>query len=191
MGYVDFWENGIEWLGVDGITDVKVQARLIFEWCERCANSEKMEALMPDVQFPLSRKKIEAGEIEFLDWHWENLKTKHDNRFAKIIDLFSKNEKTRRLMSYFHLRDFGLCSNIGEINGLRRHDLPCIRITDDWRYEVHNPNMKVVGGEKTNNNACRAASAQHAFEEVLRLLPPNVGTAKYFRCDGCPPSPAA
>ncbi|MEM7038263.1 MAG: hypothetical protein AAF570_14865, partial [Bacteroidota bacterium] len=187
----DFWENGIKWLGVDGIHDVKTRAKLIHAWCECCENSATIESMLPGISFPTSRKKIETGEISFLDWHWEHLRRKNDRRFGRLIDLFATNSRTRRLMSYFHLRDFGLSRNIGEVNGLLCRDLPCIRITDDWRYEVRVPAMKIVGREFDDAKPRYVGTAEEAFEAVLCLLPENVGTARYFRCDGCPPPPAA
>jgi hypothetical protein len=190
--FIDFWENGLKWYGVDGVT-VEDQAELLHGWVELCLNSDTLEEMVPGLEFPIARKKIEMGEKTFLGWYWENLKNRRDNRFGELIELFASHQMTRKLMTYFEARDFGFSSNIGQVNGLDYQDLPRIRITDDWKYEVHLPNMSMVN---SSENAGRGAggvgqrgTAKEAFELALKLLPHNVGHAQYFRCNGCPPSP--
>ncbi|HHG83282.1 MAG TPA: hypothetical protein ENJ82_00915 [Bacteroidetes bacterium] len=191
--YVDFWENGLQWLGLDGVSSVRDRAKMLYYWIDCCYNSDEIEARIPGVTFPESRKKIENGEQVFLGWYWENLKRKKNNRFGELIDLFASHENTRGLMSYIEARDFGLCRNIGKVNGLELRDLPSIRIRDDWKYEVHLPNISVVnvdGEIGDGRNHVGVGTAREAFEIALRFLPTNA-KAQYYRCNGCPPAPSA
>lgn len=189
--YVDFWENGLKWLGLDRIDTVRDRAKLIYYWIDCCYNSDEIEVRMPGLEFPVSRKKIESGEQVFLGWYWDNLKKKKDNRFGDLIDMFANHAETRGLMSYIEARDFGLSRNIGQVNGLEYHDLPSIRIRDDWKYEVHLPNISIVnatGEIDEGPGHVGIGTAKEAFELTLRFLPSNV-KAQYFRCNGCPPPP--
>lgn len=189
--FIDFWENGLKWYGVDGVS-TKDQATLLHGWVECCLNSDDLEDMVPGLEFPVARKKIEAGADSFLNWYWGNLKNRQDNRFGELIDLFASHEMTRGLMSYIEARDFGFTSNIGLINGLSYHDLPRIRITDDWQYEVHLPNMSLVNHQEAtgNDSGCVGrGTAREAFDLALKLIPRDAGPAEYFRCNGCPPSP--
>lgn len=192
LNYIDFWENGIKWLGIQGVESVEDMAMLLVCWNEKCHCSKKIEARFPEVKFPESRKMIEKGVEEYLDWFWEKLVNKQDKRFAPLIELCAANERTRRLMSYIQLRDFGLSRSIGTVNGVELHDLPRVRITDDWEYEVRTPGMayQEYAGQRPRQFLGRG-TAQEAFSILLQYLPPNCSPATYQGGFGCCSSPQA
>ncbi|MEM0998877.1 MAG: hypothetical protein AAGN35_17595 [Bacteroidota bacterium] len=183
----------MKWYGVSGVKVIH-QALLVDGWVGKCLSSEELEVLVPGLEFPVARKQIEMGERAFLSWYWENLRNRKDNRFGELIELFASHELTRNLMSYFESRDFGFSSNIGEVNGLVIKNLPQIRITDDWQYEVHLPNMSLVDRDEVTTDGTGyigRGTAREVFELTLKLLPRDAGPAEYFRCNGCPPAPDA
>ena len=174
--YIDFWENGMKWLGVDDIRDERVRAKLLHFWLERRLNSEEIEQLVPGIQFPESRKRIEEGEASFLEWYWQNLKLRQDRRFGRLIELFAGNERTRRLMSFTRLRDFAFSNRIPP------HDtatvLPFVRLTDNFDFEVH-LNIGIVDDEDKPRRVLGKGTADQVYEMVLNYLPPNIGMARY------------
>lgn len=189
--YIEFWENGIKWLGIQGIDSIQDMARLVMGWNEQCKCSCEIEKEFPEIKFPESRKKIEEGEEAYLDWFWKKMIGKRDRRFGALINLCAANERTRALMSYIELRDFGLSRSIGLINGINFMDLPRIRITDDWEYEVRTPTMAVQEYAGQAPRQCIGRGDAHeAFRILLDSLPPNLGRAQYQSGAGCCP-PAA
>lgn len=176
--YIDFWENGMRWMGVDNVQDIPQMATLLFYWLDLKLNSSDIEHLVPGISFPEGRKKIEAGEEQFLDWYWQNLIDRRDRRFGRIIELFASNPRTRKLMSFTRLRDFGL-SRIIPPNE-QRTDLPFVRINDNWEYEVH-VHIGILDQESSPRKCLGKGNAEQAFEMVLAYLPGNVGVARY--CD--------
>lgn len=188
LNYIDFWENGIMWYGVQGVENASDMAMLIHLWNEKCLCSKDIEARFPDLHFPEARKKIEQGEEAYLDWSWARLVAKKDNRFGELIQLCASNPITRRLMSYIQLRDFGLCSYIGKVHGAEYHDLPRVRITDDWEFEVRTPAMaqQEYAGRQPREFLGKG-SAKEAFRILLDCIPPNAGPARYHRGAGCCP----
>lgn len=175
--YIDFWENGMKWMGVDNVKDIKQMADLMFYWLDIKLNSSEIEHLVPGINFPESRKKIEAGEEQFLDWYWQNLMERRDRRFGPIIELFASNPRTRKLMSFTRLRDFGL-SRIIPPNE-QRTDLPFVRINDNWEYEVH-VHIGILDQDAGPRKCLGKGNADQAFEMVLAYLPGNVGVARYY-----------
>lgn len=176
--YLDFWENGMKWLGVDDVRDERVRAILIHFWLELRLNSEEIESKVPGIEFPVSRKKIEEGEASFLDWYWQNLMSRGDRRFGRLIELFGSNERTRRLMSYTRLRDFAFSNRIPPNGG--NAVLPFVRITDSFDFEVH-VNIGIVDdeGESQPRRVLGKGTADQVYEMVLNYLPPNIGMARY------------
>ena len=176
--YLDFWENGMKWLGVDDIRDERVRAIVIHFWLELRLNSEEIERRVPGIQFPESRKKIEEGEASFLDWYWKNLMKRGDRRFGKLIELFASNERTRNLMFFTRLRDFAFSNRIPPKDSSSM--LPFVRITDDFDFEVH-VNMGIVDDEDDAQprRILGKGNAKQVFEMVLNYLPPNIGMARY------------
>jgi hypothetical protein len=176
--YIDFWENGMKWLGVDEVTDDRVKAILLHLWLEVRLNSSDIESRVPGIHFPESRKKIEEGEASFLDWYWTNLMARGDRRFGRLIELFAGNDRTRRLMSFTRLRDFAFSNRIPpkDSNSL----LPFVRITDDFDYEVV-INMGIVDEDAKDSKGCIVGkgNADQAFAVVLNYLPSNVPMARY------------
>lgn len=191
LNFIDFRENGILWYGVQGVKNDRDMAVLIQMWNEDCKCSGEIEERFPEMKFPEGRKKIEEGEEAYLDWSWNKLVAKKDNRFGEFIELCAGNPKTRRLMSYIQLRDFGLSSYIGKVNGVEFYDLPRVRITDDWEYEVRSPEMahNEYAGKKPRS-CYGKGNAREAFWLLLRKLPPDAGPAKYHRGAGCCPPTA-
>ena len=191
LNYIDFWENGVNWYGVQGVKNDRDMAKLIIFWNERCLCSKEIEKHFPDLCFPEARKRIEQGEAAYIQYCWDKLIAKKDNRFGELIEMCASNPRTRRLMSYIQLRDFGLCSYIGEVNGVQYHDLPRVRITDDWEYEVRTPKMAQMeyAGRKPREFLGKG-NAQEAFQILLKNLPPGAGPARYHSGVGCCP-PAA
>lgn len=176
--YIDFWENGMKWLGVDDVRDERVRAILIHFWLELRLNSEEIEKRVPGIQFPVSRKKIEEGEASFLDWYWQNLMDRGDRRFGRLIELFARNERTRRLMSFTRSRDFAFSNRIPPKGGI--NILPFVRITDNRDFEVH-VNIGIVdedGNSRPQRVLC-TGTAEQVYEMVLKHLPSNVGMARY------------
>lgn len=189
--YIDFWENGIKWLGVQGFDDPKDLARLAMCWNEFCMCSKEIEKEYPVISFPVARKKIEQGVAAYLDWYWETLVEKKDRRFHALINLCAANQKTRHLMSYVEWRDFGLCRSIGLVNGVNYLDLPRVRITDDWEYEVRTPEMAHAEYSGHEPRQCLGkGDAEEAFRILLQNLPADLGPASYQSGVGCCP-PAA
>lgn len=176
--YIDFRENGMNWLGVDCVESTSQMAELLYYWLDLRLNSTEIERLVPGIQFPEGRKKIEEGEETFLDWYWQNLMARGDRRFGSIIELFASNQKTRRLMSFTRIRDFGFSRIIPPNEN--RTDLPFIRITDDWEYEVH-VHMGILDQEAGPRKCLGKGNARIAYELVLAYLPGNLGLARY--CD--------
>lgn len=176
--YIDFWENGMRWLGVDNIADNRVKAILLHFWLELRLNSAEIEKRVPGIEFPLSRKKIEEGEASFLDWYWKNLLSRGDRRFGRLIELFAANDRTRRLMSFTRLRDFAFSNRIPPKDS--RNALPFVRITDNFDYEVV-ISMGIVDeeGETQPRRVVGIGTAEEVYEMVLNYLPPNVGMARY------------
>jgi hypothetical protein len=176
--YLDFWENGMKWLGVDDIRDIRVRAILIHFWLELRLNSEEIERRVPGIEFPVSRKKIEEGEASFLDWYWQNLMVRGDRRFGRLIELFGSNERTRRLMSFTRLRDFAFSSRIPPKES--SSVLPFVRITDNFDFEVH-VNIGIVDDEADAQprRILGKGDAEEVYELVLSYLPPNIGMARY------------
>jgi hypothetical protein len=176
--YLDFWENGMKWLGVDDIRDIRVRAILIHFWLELRLNSEEIERRVPGIEFPVSRKKIEEGEASFLDWYWQNLMVRGDRRFGRLIELFGSNERTRRLMSFTRLRDFAFSSRIPPKES--SSVLPFVRITDNFDFEVH-VNIGIVDDEADSQprRILGKGDAEEVYELVLSYLPPNIGMARY------------
>lgn len=176
--YIDFWENGMKWLGVDNVTDDRVKAILLHFWLELRLNSEEIERRVPGIEFPVSRKKIEEGEESFLDWYWQNLLARGDRRFGRLIELFASNERTRRLMSFTRLRDFAFSNRIppNESNSL----LPFVRITDSYDFQVVIC-MGIVDedGETQPRRVVGTGNAEQVYEMVLNYMPPNIGMARY------------
>lgn len=189
--YIDFWENGIKWYGIQGIKDPEEMALLIVFWNERCMCSRQMETHFPALNFPIARKKIEESEDAYLDWFWDKQKNQRDKRFAELIELSSSHPLTRKLMTYMQLRDFGFSRSIGTINGVELSDLPRVRITDEWEYEVRTPSqaMDEYSGRQPRGFLGKG-NAGEAFRVLLNHLPPNCGPATYHRGQGCCP-PAA
>ncbi len=190
LNYIDFWENGIKWLGIQGVACVDDMARLLICWNEKCMCSHEIEDEFPEIKFPEPRKKIEQGEKAYLDWFWEKLVNKKDKRFGPLIDLCASNEQTRQLMSYIQLRDFGLSRSIGKVNGVELKDLPRIRITDDWEYEVRWTGMAVQEYAGQPRQCIGRGTAREAFMILLDHLP-DCGPATYQRGFGCCPPPEA
>jgi hypothetical protein len=180
--YIDFWENGMKWLGVDNVANDRVKAILLHFWLELRLNSEDIEQRVPGIQFPESRKKIEEGEASFLDWYWQNLLRRGDRRFGRLIELFAANERTRRLMSFTRLRDFAFSNRIPphEVNCF----LPFVRITDNFDFEVI-ITMGIVDedGETQPRRVVGKGDADEVYEMVLNYLPPNVGMARYVQAE--------
>ena len=191
LNYIEFWENGIKWYGVQGVESPRDMAMLIFFWNERCMCSREIEKYYPSLKFPEARKKIEQSEDAYLDWFWNKQCSKKDRRFAELIDLCSENQVTRRLMSFIDLRDFGFSRSIGTVNGVALKDLPRVRITDDWEYEVRTPAQaaKELAG-KTPREYLGKGDAQEAFQILLEHFPEGCSPATYQRGRGCCP-PAA
>ncbi len=191
LDYIEFWENGIKWYGVKGVNSPHDMALMIHYWNERCMCSTKLEAEFPNLKFPVARKKIEQGEEAYLDWFWDNQCSKKDQRFAKLIDLCASHQITRRLVSFIQLRDFGFCRSIGTINGIELRDLPRIRITDNWDYEVRMPTQAYEEyAGYTPREFLGKGNAQQAFQLLIESLPPNCSPATYQQGRGCCP-PAA
>lgn len=176
--YLDFWENGMKWLGVDLVENERVRAILLHFWLELRLNSDEIEARVPNIQFPLSRKKIEEGEASFLDWYWQNLMARGDRRFGRLIELFGSNERTRKLMSFTHRRDFAFSNRIPPKDG--NSVLPFVRISDNFDYEVH-VNIGIVDddGNSQPRRILGRGNAEEVYEMVLNYLPPNIGMARY------------
>jgi hypothetical protein len=175
--YIDFWENGMKWLGVDGVKDIRQMAQLMICWLEKQMNSSAIEDQIPAIQFPESRKKMEAGEEQFLDWYWQNLIERRDRRFGRIIELFANNPRTRRLMSFTRLRDFGFSRIIPPHE--QRTDLPFVRVNDNWEYEVH-VHIGILDQESSPRKCLGKGNAEEAYQMVLDYLPGNIGTARYY-----------
>jgi hypothetical protein len=176
--YIDFWENGMKWLGIDLVADDRQMALLLHYWLELRLNSEEMEAKVPGLSFPESRKKIEEGEASFLDWYWNNLLQKKDRRFGTLIELFASHEKTRKLMSFTRLRDFVFSNRIPPVD--RATPLPFVRITDNFEFEVH-VNIGIVNDEGVAEprRVIGKGNAKEMFELVLSSIPENMGRARY------------
>lgn len=184
--YIDFWENGMKWLGVDCVKDMEEMAQLLHYWLDLRMNSSEIERLVPGIQFPESRKKIEEGEESYLDWYWKNLMDRRDRRFGRIIELFARNQQTRKLMSFTRSRDFGFSRVIPPQGS--RIDLPFIRITDDWEYEVH-VHLGILDNDSNTRRCLGKGNADDAYQMVIACIPGNIGVAKY--CYFEPESPAA
>ena len=191
LNYIEFWENGIKWYGVQGVKTPRDMAMLIFFWNERCMCSDEIERYYPSLKFPEARKKIEESEDAYLDWFWNKQCSKKDRRFAELIDLCSTHQVTRRLMAFIDLRDFGFSRSIGTVNGVALKDLPRVRITDDWDYEVRTPAQaaKELAG-KTPREYLGKGDAKEAFRILLANFPDGCSPATYQRGRGCCP-PAA
>ncbi len=176
--YIDFWENGMKWLGVDCVKNDKQMAELLYFWLDLRLNSTGIEQRVPNIQFPESRKKIEEGEDSFLSWYWDNLRDKKDRRFGNLIDLFSKNERTRKLMSFTRLRDFIFSNRIPPLN--HNTPFPLVRITDNSDFEVH-VNIGIVDDEGVTRprRIVGKGTADEVFAIVLDCIPDNIGTARY------------
>ncbi len=177
--YIDFWENGMKWLGVDEVHDDHVKALLLHSWLELRLNSEDIENRVPGIHFPVSRKKIEEGEASFLDWYWQNLRARNDRRFGRLIELFASNDRTRRLMSFTRLRDFAFSNRIPPKETISI--LPFVRMTDNFDYEVV-ISMGIVDedGETQPRRVVGKGNADEVYEMVLNYLPPNLGMARYI-----------
>jgi|GEM_PF-2146482 hypothetical protein len=184
--YIDFWENGMKWLGVDCVSDTHEMALLLHYWLDLRLNSTDIEHLVPGIQFPESRKKIEEGEESYLDWYWKNLISKKDRRFGRLIELFAVNQQTRKLMSFTRLRDFGF-SRVIPPNG-SRIDLPFIRVNDSWEYEVH-VHLGIMDEHSGARRCIGKGNAEEACALILACLPQNIGVAKYCYLES--ESPAA
>lgn len=176
--YIDFWENGMKWLGVDCVENDAQMAQLLYCWLDLRLNSAGVEQRVPGIIFPESRKKIEEGEESFLDWYWNNLRDKKDRRFGNLIDLFSKHERTRKLMSFTRLRDFVFSNRIPPLS--QNTPFPIVRITDNADFEVH-VNIGIVGdeGETHPRRIVGKGTADEVFEIVLSCIPDNIGIARY------------
>jgi hypothetical protein len=176
--YIDFWENGMKWLGVDEVSDDRVKAILLHFWLELRLNSSEIESRVPGIHFPLSRKKIEEGEASFLDWYWQNLLKRGDRRFGRLIELFGANERTRKLMSFVRLRDFAFSNRIPPKESMMF--LPFVRITDSFDYEVV-ISMGIVDedGETQPRRVVGKGTAEQVYEMVLYYLPSNLPMARY------------
>ena len=191
LNYIEFWENGIKWYGVQGVESPRDMAMLIYFWNECCMGSCEIEKYYPSLKFPEARKKIEESEDAYLDWFWNKQCSKKDRRFAELIELCSTNQVTRRLMTFIDLRDFGFSRSIGTVNGVALKDLPRVRITDDWEYEVRTPTQaaqELVG--KTPREYIGKGDAKEAFRILLEHFPEGCSPATYQRGRGCCP-PAA
>jgi hypothetical protein len=177
--YIDFWENQMKWLGVDCVKDEREMAYLLHYWLELRLDSDEIERRIPGIEFPESRKKIEEGEASFLNWYWQNLLSRQDKRFGRLIELFASNERTRRLMSFTRLRDFMFSNRIPpkECGA----PLPFVRITDNWEFEVHVNSFAIVDDEEDTvpRSVLGKGNADQVFELVLNYLPPSVGMARY------------
>ncbi len=191
LNYIEFWENGIKWYGVQGVKNSHDMALLIHFWNERCMCSSQIERQFPDLKFPVARKKIEESEDAYLDWFWDKQCSKKDRRFADLIELCASNPITRRLVSFIQLRDFGFSRSIGTMNGVELRDLPRVRITDEWEYEVRTPThaYEEYAGRSPREYLGKG-NAFEAFRLLLQSFPPNCGPATYQRGRGCCP-PAA
>ncbi len=188
LNYIEFWENGIKWYGVQGIESPRDMALLIHYWNDCCMCSRLIEEKFPALKFPEARKKIEEGEDAYLDWFWKKQCSKKDRRFAELIDLCAQHPVTRRLMTYIQLRDFGFSRSIGTVNGVALRDLPRVRITDDWDYEVrtHSQAVKEYAGVSPREYLGKG-NAREAFNLLLQLFPPNCSPATYQSGRGCCP----
>ncbi len=168
----------MRWLGVDDVADDRVKAILLHFWLELHLNSAEIEKRVPGIEFPVSRKKIEEGEASFLDWYWQNLRSRGDRRFGKLIELFAANDRTRRLMSFTRLRDFAFSNRIPPKETV--NVLPFVRITDNFDFEVV-ISMGIVDdeGQTQPRRVVGIGNAEEVYEMVLNYLPPNVGMARY------------
>lgn len=183
--YIDFSENGMKWLGVDCVKDIPEMARLLYYWLDLRLNSTEIELLVPGISFPESRKRMEEGEESFLNWYWQNLLDRRDRRFGRIIELFARHSKTRRLMSFTRLRDFGLSRIIPPDDS--RNDLPFIRITEDWEYEVH-AHFGILDSTSDKRMCLGKGNADEAFELLIAYLPGNLGIARYCQTESSQPA---
>ncbi len=191
LNYIEFWENGIKWYGVQGVKSPHDMALMIHYWNDCCMCSHELEAQFPDLEFPVARKKIEQGEEAYLDWFWDKQCAKKDRRFAELIDLCASHDVTRRLVSFIQLRDFGFSRSIGTVGGVELRDLPRVRITDEWDYEVRTPAQAYQEyAGRTPRGYLGKGDATQAFQLLLQLLPPDCSPATYQRGRGCCP-PAA
>ena len=112
-----------------------------------------------------------------------------------MLDKFSHHDGQTASHRQAHIIDktLGRCTStsIGTVNGVALKDLPRVRITDDWDYEVRTPAQaaKELAG-KTPREYLGKGDAQEAFRILLEHFPEGCSPATYQRGRGCCP-PAA
>lgn len=178
--HIDFWENGMCWHGQYLPNEDKVSLAL-YLWNDLRLNSNEIEKEIPEIQFPASRKKIEAGNQEYISWRWQEevknavIRSKAE---AELIELLSKNPIVNKLMTFHQLWDFGLSRQIGNYGGLMGNDLPRATIMDG-DITVRTPEQALAYHVKGATECIGKGTAKEAVKFIENHLPEGIDWAEY------------
>lgn len=178
--HIDFWENGICWHSQTLAGSEKVSLAT-YLWNELRLNSDEIETQIPEIKFPLKRKKIEISNIEYIKWHWQNLldntKYKTQNEIELLI-LLSKDHSASKLMTFYQLWDFGLSRFIGEQGEELKNDLLRATISDENIF-VRTEEQAIQNNWKGTKDCIGQGNPQEACKLIVDNLPSDIDWAEY------------
>lgn len=178
---IDFWENGVCWHSAF-LKDISKVSLALYLWNDIRTSSDRIEHEIPELKFPVKRKKIEKGNQEYIKWHWDNLVKTRNFQFAEetlLFELLAKDERINKLMTFDSLWYFGLSEYIGEYGNNLKNDLPLIEIRNE-RFHIlshEQANLKFKG--ELNDTKTVTDSYKKAYEFLQELLPTEISWAEY------------
>lgn len=178
--HIDFWENGICWHSQTLPNNQKVSLAS-YLWNELRFNSDEIERQIPEIQFPLKRKKIEISNVEYIKWHWQNLldNTKYiSQNEIELVKLLSKDSTTNKLMTFHQLWDLGLSRYIGEQGDELNNDLLRASITDDTIF-VRTEEQAIQHNWRGTQDCLGQGNPKEAYKIILDNLPFDIDWAEY------------
>lgn len=177
---IDFWENGMYWHS-QALSDLSQVTIAIYLWNDLRTDSHEIEKEIPEIKFPLSRKKIEIANEEYIKWHWQNLTKTTEHRSAneiELIEFLRQNNTLNRLMTFHQLWDFGLSRNIGNYGDSLKNDLLRATIKDEI-IEVRTEEQAIKHLWKGTNDCLGKGNPQEAYKLIVDNLPSNLSWAEY------------
>lgn len=177
---IDFWENGMCWHS-QFLYDKDKVSLAAYLWNDLRFNSDEIERQIPEIQFPIERKRIEISNQEYIKWHWQNLI--HDTRFkskneVELIALLSNDKKVNKLMTFHQLEDFGLSRHIGAWGDNLKNDLLRTSLFDD-QIIVRTEQQAIAHHSEGKFESVGKGSPQEAYAIIMDELPADIDWAEY------------
>jgi hypothetical protein len=177
---IDFWENGICWHS-QFLFDTDKVSLAAYLWNDLRMSSDEIEKQISEIKFPISRKKIELSNQEYIKWHWQNsvdnTKYKSKNE-VELVSLLSQDEKVNKLMTFHQLWDLGLSRYIGERGENLKNDLLRATITDD-NIIVRTEQQALTHNWQGTKDCIGQGGPKAAYTLIVDNLPTNIDWAEY------------